>query len=160
MAKQQGTLTKFSVDFSYTITWFEMGDTVTTAGMHFDTFSLYSSTLRADISAPVNPRGLKLTLLESEDSSDSSKIQFSPLVLKGWEIEIGREKKISVLVWWCGDGVPHSKSGNCITWPKVAQKNRQNMYRSFGNIYFYLLQYFQTPCILSDVILNVHQFES
>ena len=53
------------------------------AGMHFDTFSLFSSTLRADISAPVNPRGLKLTLLESEDSSDSSKIQFSPLVLKG-----------------------------------------------------------------------------
>ena len=91
-----------------------MGDTVTTAGMHFDTFSLYSSTLRADISAPVNPRGLKLTLLESEDSSDSSKIQFSPLVLKGWEIEIGREKKISVLVWWCGDGVPHFKSGHCI----------------------------------------------
>ena len=53
-----------------------MGDTVTTADMHFDTFSLYSSTLRADISAPVNPRGLKLTLLESEDSSDSSQMYY------------------------------------------------------------------------------------
>ena len=41
------------------------------AGMHFDTFSLYFRTLRADISAPVNPRGLKSTLLESEGSSDS-----------------------------------------------------------------------------------------
>ena len=32
------------------------------AGMHFDTFSLYFTTLRADISASVNPRGLKSTL--------------------------------------------------------------------------------------------------
>ena len=76
-----------------TITWFEMGDTVTTAGMHFDTFSLYFSILRADISAQVNPRGLKLTLFESVGSSESLEIDFNPSTLKGWKLKIERENK-------------------------------------------------------------------
>ena len=52
------------------------------AGMHFGTFSLYFSILKADISAPVNPRGLKLTLLESEGSSDSLEADFNPSTLE------------------------------------------------------------------------------
>ena len=38
------------------------------AGMHFDTFFLYFSFLRADILALVNSRGLKLALFKSEGS--------------------------------------------------------------------------------------------
>ena len=53
------------------------------AGMQFDTFSLYFSILNADISAPVNPRGLKLTLFESKEPSDSTEISFNPSTLEG-----------------------------------------------------------------------------
>ena len=45
-------------------------------------FSVYFSTLRADISAKVNPRGLKLILFESEGSYDSMEINFHPKGLK------------------------------------------------------------------------------
>ena len=64
--------------------WTQRGPlSLETAGMHFDTFSLYFSTLRADISAPVNPRGLKSTLLESEQPSDSIEAYFNPSTLEG-----------------------------------------------------------------------------
>ena len=59
------------------------GKNLRRAGMHFDTFSLYFSTLRADISAPVNPRGLKSTLLKSEKPSDSKEVYFNPSTLEG-----------------------------------------------------------------------------
>ena len=61
--------------------------------MHFDTFPFIFRTLKADISASVSPRGLIPTLFESEGSSDSSKIHFNPLGLKGSDIKNGREKE-------------------------------------------------------------------
>ena len=67
--------------------------TVLKAGMHFDTFSLYFRTLRADISAPVNPRGLQSTLLESEGSSYSLEADFNPSTLRGRKIKFQRENK-------------------------------------------------------------------
>ena len=60
------------------------------AGMHFDTFSLYFPTLRADISAPVSPGGLKSTLFESEGSSDSLVIDFNP---EGLKVKIWKGKQ-------------------------------------------------------------------
>ena len=61
--------------------------------MHFDTFSLYFWTLRADISAPVNPRGLISTLFESEEPSDSKEADFNPSTPEGWKLKFGRENK-------------------------------------------------------------------
>lgn len=52
------------------------------ADKHLDTFAFIFRLLRAHISAPVNPKRLKLTCLESEDSFDSIEADFNPSTLE------------------------------------------------------------------------------